>query len=156
MMPARSITLPSSLIKPLLEAAQTTPEVEVCGLIGHRPGSGYRIYPVDNVARHPQSRFELDPAGQVAAMRRMRERGEKLFAIYHSHPDAPARPSAIDIEQASYPEALNLIISLQQRDAPEIRGWWLAGAGAEEAEIYIAGNAQQSRSGDNRTRLPRR
>ncbi|MAT65788.1 MAG: hypothetical protein CMN57_09090 [Gammaproteobacteria bacterium] len=155
-MPASSITLPSSLIKRLLEAALATPDAEVCGLIGHRPETGYEVYPVANIARHPRSRFELDPAGQIEAMRRMRENGEALFAIYHSHPDAPARPSAIDIEQASYPEVLNLIISLQQRDAPGIRGWWLAGDGAEEAEIVIADNAEPSHSGDNRTRLPRR
>ncbi|BAZ95203.1 metal-dependent proteiase [Thiohalobacter thiocyanaticus] len=137
-MPARSITLPSSLIKPLLETALTTPEVEVCGLIGHRPEAGYDIYPVANVAQHPQSRFELDPAGQIAAMRTMREKGETLFAIYHSHPDAPARPSTTDIEQAAYPEALNLIISLQDRDAPEVRGWWIRGGDAREAVIVIA------------------
>lgn len=142
-MPASSITLPSSLIKPLLEAALATPEVEVCGLIGHRPGSGYRIYPVDNVARHPQSRFELDPAGQIEAMRGMRENGEALFAIYHSHPDAPARPSAIDIEQASHPGALNLIISLQERDAPELRGWWISEDGVEEVKIEIGSAANE-------------
>lgn len=136
-MPARSITLPHTLIKPLLETALTTPEVEVCGLIGYRPETGYAIYPVANVARHPQLRFELDPAGQIAALRTMREHGAALFAIYHSHPDAPARPSPIDIEQASYPEALNLIISLQDRDAPEVRGWWIDGDRVEEAEIVI-------------------
>lgn len=136
-MPASSITLPPSLIKPLLEAALATPEVEVCGLIGHRPETGYEIYPVANVARHPQTRFELDPAGQIAAMRCMREHGEALFAIYHSHPDAPARPSAVDIEQASYPEALNLIISLQDRDAPELRGWWICEDGVGEVKIEI-------------------
>ncbi|HSH29452.1 MAG TPA: M67 family metallopeptidase [Thiohalobacter sp.] len=142
-MPVRSITLPRSLIKPLLEAALTTPEVEVCGLIGHGPEGGYRIYPVENAAQHPQSRFELDPAGQIEAIRRMRERGEALFAIYHSHPDAPARPSAIDIEQASYPEALNLIISLQDRNAPEVRGWWIRGGEIREAEIVIASAANE-------------
>ena len=136
-MSARSITLPRSLIKPLLEAALDAPQVEICGLIGHAPQTGYQVYPVANVARHPQARFELDPAGQIAAMRRMRERGETLFAIYHSHPDAPARPSAVDIDQAAYPKALNLIISLQDREAPELRGWWIGGDGAEEADILI-------------------
>lgn len=134
-MPGRSITLPRSLIKSLLDAALATPEVEICGLIGHHSETGYRVYPIANVAQHPQARFELDPAGQIGAMRRMRERGETLFAIYHSHPDAPARPSAVDIDQAAYPEALNLIISLQDRDAPEVKGWWIRDGMAEEATV---------------------
>lgn len=140
-MPERSITLPRALIKSLLDAALATPEVEICGLIGHRPELGYRLYPVDNIAQHPESRFELDPAGQIAALRAMREAGEALFAIYHSHPEAPARPSVVDIEQAAYPEALNLIISLQNADAPELRGWWIGGGGVEEAEIVIGSAA---------------
>jgi len=136
-MSARSISLPRSLIKPLLEAALDAPELEVCGLIGHGPETGYRVYPIANVAQHPRCRFELDPAGQIAAMRCMRERGEALFAIYHSHPDAPARPSTIDIDRAAYSEALYLIISLQHRNGPEVRGWWIGGDGAEEADIVI-------------------
>ncbi len=55
----------------------------------------------------------------------MRENGEALFAIYHSHPTSPAEPSAIDLELAAYPDALYLIISLNTKGVLEMRGFRL-------------------------------
>ena len=63
----------------------------------------------------------MEPKQQVAAMKTMRESGEELFAIYHSHPNAPAIPSARDIEQAAYPDAYYLIISLNTKGVLEMR-----------------------------------
>ena len=48
-----------------------------------------------------------------AAQRRMRERGEQLLVIYHSHPRAAEpSPSATDVRLAFYPSAIYLIIGL--------------------------------------------
>ena len=55
----------------------------------------------------------------------MRENGEELFAIYHSHPHAPATPSATDLQQAAYPTALYLIISLNTKGVLELQGFRL-------------------------------
>jgi proteasome lid subunit RPN8/RPN11 len=48
-----------------------------------------------------------------AAQRKMRERGEELLAIYHSHPrsDDP-KPSATDVRLAYYPSAVYFIVGL--------------------------------------------
>jgi hypothetical protein len=43
----------------------------------------------------------------------MRERGEKLIAIYHSHPRAVnPHPSETDVRLAFYPSATYLIVGL--------------------------------------------
>ena len=43
----------------------------------------------------------------------MRERGEQLLAIYHSHPrSADPQPSATDVRLAYYPSAVYLIVGL--------------------------------------------
>jgi proteasome lid subunit RPN8/RPN11 len=110
--------------------------MEVCGLIGLGP-EGTTVYPVRNVSPDPAHRFELDPRAQIAAMRTMRERGEDLFAIYHSHPRAPAWPSARDVEEASYAEALYLIVSLDTRGVLEMRGFRLADSGVTEVPILL-------------------
>jgi proteasome lid subunit RPN8/RPN11 len=78
---------------------------------------------VANVAAEPARRFEMDPAGQVAALRHMRERGEGMLAIYHSHPSAPPEPSVHDLAGLGYPEALYLIISLNIKGVLEMRAW---------------------------------
>ncbi|MGH8497879.1 MAG: M67 family metallopeptidase, partial [Methylococcales bacterium] len=80
-------------------------------------------YPVNNIAERPALRFLMDPAQQIDAMRNIRENHEDLFAIYHSHPTAPAEPSATDLEQASYPDALQIIISLNTQGVLEMRGF---------------------------------
>ena len=91
-----------------------------------------------NVADEPQHRFTMDPAGQIAAMKSMRENNESLFAIYHSHPQGPAQPSATDMAQASYPEALYLIISLQGEAATKLRGFYLQPDSFAAVDLHIS------------------
>ncbi len=127
--------LPRPLVNQLLAHAQSRPEEEVCGLIGAHADQPERLYPVANVARTPGRLFQLDPQGQIDAMRAMREAGQTLFAIYHSHPHAPARPSPTDLTEAAYPEALYLIISLNTKGVLEMRGWRLMDGTAREVAL---------------------
>lgn len=117
------IQLPRKLTNQLLHLAQISSELEVCGLIGARHGIPTACYPVKNVAPSPAIRYELDPREQVEAMRHMRECNEELFAIYHSHPQGPAEPSAIDLASVNYPAVLYLIISLNTKGVLEMRGF---------------------------------
>lgn len=126
-MSTQEIQLPRKLTHQLLHLAQLSPDQEICGLIGANPeGLAVSCYPVSNQASQPSIRFTLDEQQQIAAFKLMRERQENLFAIYHSHPTAPAEPSATDIEHANYPEALHLIISLNTKGVLEIRAFRIA------------------------------
>lgn len=131
--------IPRLLVNQLLHHAQLSPDLEVCGLVGAKNGEPISCYPVANAATEPATRFQLDPKGQIDAMRAMRERGEELFAIFHSHPTAPAQPSAEDAAQAAYPDALYLIISLNTKGVLEMRGFRLQadGAGFQEVELLL-------------------
>lgn len=123
-MTTSEIRLPRKLTNRLLHLAQISPDSEICGLIGaDSDGQPVTCYPISNSADTPQNRFLLDAGQQIAAMKQMRERHENLFAIYHSHPHTPALPSASDVEQAAYPEALHLIISLNTKGVLELRGF---------------------------------
>lgn len=118
------IRLPRKLTNRLLHLAQISPDAEICGLIGaNSDGQPVTCYPIANSADTPQNRFLLDASQQIAAMKQMRERHESLFAIYHSHPHTPALPSTSDVEQAAFPEALHLIISLDTKGVLELRGF---------------------------------
>jgi proteasome lid subunit RPN8/RPN11 len=117
------IQIPRKLTNQLLHLAQLSPDLEICGLVSSKNGLPIHCYPVTNVADHPQQRFLLDAGQQISAMAKMRELGENLFAIYHSHPAAPAQPSAYDLEPTAYPEALYLIISLNTKGILEMRGF---------------------------------
>ncbi len=129
--------LPRPLVNQLLAQAQSQPEQEICGLIGGDGRHPPHCYPVANVAAEPSHRYRLDPAQQIDAMRQMRERGERLLAIYHSHPHGPARPSATDLREAQYPEAVYLIISLGTTGVLEMRGFRLRDGSVEEVELEL-------------------
>ncbi len=131
------IVLPRQLVNQILHQAQASPEVEVCGLIAARDGRPARAIPIANVSPHPQRLFAMDPARQIAAQRRMREQGETLFGIYHSHPHSPAEPSVTDLREAGYPEALYLIVSLNTRGVLEMRGFRLHGDAAVPVHLEI-------------------
>ena len=126
-MSTQEIQLPRKLTLQLLHLAQSSPDQEICGLLGANSlGLAVNCYPISNQANQPNNRFQLDEQQQITAFKLMRERQENLFAIYHSHPSAPAEPSATDIELASYPDAAHLIISLNTKGVLEIRAFRIA------------------------------
>lgn len=131
------IALSRTLVNQILQHAQSAPEDEVCGLIGTNATGSMHVYPVTNVAADTHHLFAMDPKGQIDAMRKMRDAGETLFAIYHSHPHTPAAPSAIDLQQSAYPEALYLIISLDTKGVLEMRGYKLCERAVEGIELAL-------------------
>jgi len=131
------LRLPRPIVNQLLHLAQRAPEEEICGLISGDAGGFRHCYPVANIASDPRRLFHLDPKGQIDAMRRMREASEELMAIYHSHPHAPALPSATDIQESEYPDVLYLIISLDTEGVLEMRGFKLREGKVAEVPIAI-------------------
>jgi proteasome lid subunit RPN8/RPN11 len=131
------IILPRHLVNDILHQAQTSPNAEVCGLISAKQGRPRRCIPVPNVSDQPQRLFAMDPKSQIDALRDLREQNEELFGIYHSHPHSPAEPSATDLDQANYPDALYVIVSLDTKGVLEMRGFRLKDGKAEQVELEI-------------------
>jgi proteasome lid subunit RPN8/RPN11 len=131
------IQIPRKITNQLLHLAQISPDFEVCGLIGSKNGLPTHCYPIKNSAEHPQRRFLLDAGQQISAMAQMRELGEDLFAIYHSHPTSAALPSTNDLELAAYPDALYLIISLNTKGILEMRGFKIHQKSALEIPLIM-------------------
>ncbi len=114
------LKLPRPLVNNILTQAQHSPENEICGLIGGHNHIGQHCYPINNAATDQRHRYQINPKEQIDAMRKMRENNEQLIAIYHSHPHTPARPSHTDLNEAEYPEAAYLIVSLNTVGVLEI------------------------------------
>ena len=136
-MPTTTILLPRQLVQQVFHQAQAAPETEICGLIGARDGVVRSCYPVANASGDPTQLFDMDAQTLINAMKEMRERGESLFAIYHSHPHAPPEPSARDREQISYPDAYYLIVSLNIKGVLEMRAWKPNAGGLREVPLKI-------------------
>src|SRR6266550_9068036 len=107
------ITLQRSHREQLLAHASETNPAECCGLIGGDNEHAKCVYPLRNVAVNAHVAYEAAPEDLFAAQRQMRDRGEQLLAIYHSHPrSADPEPSETDVRLAYYPQAVYFIIGL--------------------------------------------
>jgi proteasome lid subunit RPN8/RPN11 len=111
---------------------------ECCGLIGGDDGEARSLYRARNAFASPFS-YRVDPGDQYRIIEKeMRERGEELVAIYHSHTKSAAYPSQTDLNEAvSWPEQVYLIVSLQDPDAPEVKAFWLKDGKIAEAELVV-------------------
>lgn len=118
----------------ILAHAASTPDIEVCGLLGGHENRALSVYPVKNIARDQSSQFLMDPEQQIAAMRNMRERGEEFWGIYHSHPCSPAILSIRDKQNAAYPDVFYFILSLEEK-LPVMKCYYFDGEDFLEVSI---------------------
>jgi proteasome lid subunit RPN8/RPN11 len=109
---------------------------EACGLLGGREGRVEKVYRLVNTERSPV-RYLAEPQGQLHAMLEIEGRSREIVATYHSHVDAPAYPSPIDVEMAYYPDAITLIVSLADRRKPVLGAFRIREGRIEEADIIV-------------------
>ncbi len=108
------ITLAHEHLERILAHAIKEKPDECCGLLGGNSNDEIvSIYELRNVAADKSISYEAAPEDLFAAQRQMRERGEKMLGIYHSHPrSAQPLPSETDVRLAYYPDAVYFIIGL--------------------------------------------
>lgn len=107
---------------------QTYPH-ECCGAILGRDGEGFRealaLLPLANRRDDsPRNRFEVTPDDVQLAEKMAREKKLELIGWYHSHPDAPAKPSEFDREHA-WPWYSYIIVSVRAGQPREMNSWRL-------------------------------
>lgn len=118
--------------------ARSDTPYEVCGLLAGADGRVQARHPVDNVARS-MTFYSMDPKQLLAAFRAMDDAEHELLAIYHSHTHTEAFPSPTDVELAAYPEAVYLIVSLQEPAQPVIRGFTIIDGHIAERVVHVDG-----------------
>jgi proteasome lid subunit RPN8/RPN11 len=126
-----------SLIDEMVAHAREDLPNECCGMVGGAGDEASVVVPVVNSAASPL-RFEMDPQGQYNALKSIEDDGQEMLAIYHSHTKSAAYPSQTDVNQAvNWPDAMYLIVSLQEPDAPEVKGYWLKDLKIADAELVV-------------------
>lgn len=119
----------------LVERARSDFPFEVCGLLGIDADGVIRHFPVDNAERS-MTYYSMDPTQLLRAMREI-EDDELELVIYHSHTHTHAYPSATDVRLAAYPDATYAIVTLQDRDAPQVRAFDITDGEVVEKPVLI-------------------
>jgi proteasome lid subunit RPN8/RPN11 len=139
------IRLSASQYEAIERHGQETYPDECCGfLIGKIEGEVRQVAEVRPAANAwdeaPENRFGIAPEDAEESQRRRylispsdwlradldaRRKGLDVIGLYHSHPDAPARPSEFDREHGTWPGFAFIIVSIRQGKAAEMNAWVL-------------------------------
>lgn len=125
-----NLILGPGILEEIISHAKQCYPKEGCGLV-----IGTRFVPMRNTA-DSTTEFEMDPQELINVLRDARNRGDQLTAIYHSHPNGPAKPSHRDIDQAYYPEAAQLIVSLAEPERPQTAAFRIVDGRVMEVEVH--------------------
>jgi len=118
----------------LIEHARAGSPNEVCGILAGKEEKIDKIYQMTNTEQSPET-FFMDSQEQLKVIKEIRSQGLEMSAIYHSHPETQAYPSAQDVSLAFYPDASYVIVSLKDESDPKIRSFKIVEGKIEEEDI---------------------
>lgn len=105
------LVIPQAIYDAVLAHGRAGFPQETCGLLCGRDGIVSAFHPMTNLDQS-REHFMMDPKEQFAAVKALRAQGLSIAAVYHTHPDTPARPSKEDIRLAKTPGVSTVILSL--------------------------------------------
>ena len=116
------LQIPKDIHDDLIAHAREGFPLEVCGILGGTGETVSAIYRMTNTDASNEH-FMMEPKEQFAVIKDLRAKGLAMLAIYHSHPESPARPSEEDIRLALTPDVSYVIISLAEAAVPDVRSF---------------------------------
>lgn len=133
------LNIPTHIFEQMAEQARTEAPIEACGILAGTNGRVEKLYRMTNTEKRGDH-FMMDPKEQFAVVKDIRSSSLELLAIYHSHPETPARPSTEDIRLAMTPNVVYLILSLQNGNDPDLKGFYVDNGTVIDVPVEISHN----------------
>jgi proteasome lid subunit RPN8/RPN11 len=130
------IRIPQAIHDDLIGHARSGFPLEVCGILGGTDDTVSALFRMTNTDASNEH-FMMEPREQFSVVKELRSQGISMLAIYHSHPESPARPSEEDIRLALTPGVSYLIVSLQDASQPVIRSFKIADGVVTPKDVII-------------------
>jgi [CysO sulfur-carrier protein]-S-L-cysteine hydrolase len=130
------LTIPRAIYDALIDHARRDFPLEACGILGGTDGVVSRHFEMTNTDQSNEH-FMMEPKEQFSVVKALRADGLAMLAIYHSHPETPARPSEEDIRLALTPGVSYVIISLAEPGQPSVRSFLISNGAATEEPVVI-------------------
>jgi [CysO sulfur-carrier protein]-S-L-cysteine hydrolase len=131
------VRISRALVDDIVAHAREDLPNECCGIVATSDDSAVKVYRATNAVPSPM-RFEIDPRDLIRIHTEIEGAGNEMGSMYHSHVKSPAYPSQTDVNFAqNWPGVVWLIVSLADRDAPDLRGFRITGVEIEEVPLTI-------------------
>lgn len=130
------LKIPAHIHADLIAHAREGFPLEVCGILGGSGDSVTAIYRMTNTDASNEH-FMMEPREQFSVIKALRAAGISLLAIYHSHPETPARPSEEDIRLALTPDVSYVIVSLADPARADVKSFKISNGAVAPEEISI-------------------
>ena len=131
------IRIRSECVAAIERHARENAAEECCGLLVGHAGKIERVIRAENAADNPASGYEIAPKELIPLLRGIREAGDELLGIYHSHPRSDNFPSRTDVEMAAYPDAAYFIFSPVAPAGKSLRAFSIRDGAITELAIEI-------------------
>jgi proteasome lid subunit RPN8/RPN11 len=115
------VVIPAAVRDEMVAHARAGLPNEACGILAGLDGRVERFFPAEPDEPSPYY-YRIESRDQIRIMNEIDAAGLDLLGIYHSHTSSPAYPSRTDAEQAFWPDAVYVIVSLADAD-PVVRGY---------------------------------
>jgi len=129
--------IPEHVARALIEHAQEEYPKECCGILAGPPGEVRELHRLTNIDPDPVMRYNADPRELKRVTDEIDEKDWEIVSIYHSHTHTPAFPSQTDVERAYYPEAVYTLVSLADRQDPDLRAFRILDGRIEELPVAM-------------------
>jgi proteasome lid subunit RPN8/RPN11 len=130
-----TLKIPGDIFEQMVQQAKAEAPIEACGILAGRDGQVEKLYQMINIDQS-HDHFMMEPQEQFKVVKDIRAAGLEMLAIYHSHPETPARPSAEDIRLALTPSAIYVIVSLKDSE-PVTKAFLIENNSVTEVPVEI-------------------
>ena len=138
-----SFRLEKRYVDEMITHAREEEPNECCGILLGHDGEVTGLRRCRNAENSP-FRYSVDPHDLFEAYREAENNGWEFVSIYHSHTHTEAYPSPTDVRLAAYPDAIYILVSLQNPEQPVVRAYQIRdGVITEEPLETIAGGQTQ-------------
>jgi proteasome lid subunit RPN8/RPN11 len=125
-----------SMLDEIVAQARAEAPNECCGIVGTRDGEAVELFKTRNAAASPL-RYEIDSKDLLRAYTAIDDAGLDVGIIYHSHTRSAPEPSQTDINLARFPDAIYLIVGVQDPSRHELRAWYIDDGNVSEAPLEV-------------------
>jgi proteasome lid subunit RPN8/RPN11 len=121
------LRLPTAVREAMVAHCRREYPKEACGLlVGTATGSVEASQPMHNVENSPIG-YAMDPKEQLMVEKQLRQKGQRVIGIYHSHTASDAYPSSVDVSLAISPDVSYVLVSLKDPAQPDVKSFRIDG-----------------------------